>query len=601
MKLLRTKYFTAQYENGTIRQIKSGKTEIVRMIYPSVRDHNWETVEPELVTEKITRKINDFQIDCVLRFNKNDIHFEIDCRLIACGNRLIYNMSGEAKSNFLSNRTGFCVLHPIKECAGQKCQINHPDESFEAKTFPEQIAAHQPMKNISKMKWNPADNIRAQINFAGEVFEMEDQRNWTDASYKTYCRPLDLLFPFEIYQKIELEIKSEPFLNEKEDIVSLRIDRNRVFEIPEIGICNTSRKEEITMREAGILKKLPLQHLRVELKLFSENWEADFQRAIAESEKLDLNLFLVICLSGEHKKEIQQFASFVPVTQLHVSQILVVGENHLPDDAIFDAAFGGLKNLFPNAKIGSGVNAYFAELNRKRPQTKNSDFISFTISPQVHAFDNFSLAENMEAQKYVVESAKNLFPRKPIYVSPVTLKQRYNVVATSDEPPLLPGELPPQVDLRQNTIFAAQWLLGSLKYLAQAGADLLTFFETVGWRGFIQGDFNPPLPERFSAKKGDAFPIYHLLKEFKDFDQLVYSESNSPLEIDGIVLKQENNASNMKYKILLANFSDQQKKVGVPGLHDIKVSRNLLGQLSIKASDGTVAIPSNEIVILDLP
>ena len=28
------------------------------------------------------------------------------------------------------------------------------------------------------------------IDMQGEVFEMEDQRNWTDASFKTYCRPL---------------------------------------------------------------------------------------------------------------------------------------------------------------------------------------------------------------------------------------------------------------------------------------------------------------------------------------------------------------------------------------------------------------------------
>ena len=30
------------------------------------------------------------------------------------------------------------------------------------------------------------------------LFEMEDQRNWTDASYKTYGTPLALPFPAEI-------------------------------------------------------------------------------------------------------------------------------------------------------------------------------------------------------------------------------------------------------------------------------------------------------------------------------------------------------------------------------------------------------------------
>ena len=34
--------------------------------------------------------------------------------------------------------------------------------------------------------------------FNGETFEMEDQRNWTDASFKTYCTPLSLPYPIKI-------------------------------------------------------------------------------------------------------------------------------------------------------------------------------------------------------------------------------------------------------------------------------------------------------------------------------------------------------------------------------------------------------------------
>ena len=46
----------------------------------------------------------------------------------------------------------------------------------------------------------------------GDVFEMEDQRNWSDGSYKTYCRPLDLPYPYplkagqEIRQSITIEV-----------------------------------------------------------------------------------------------------------------------------------------------------------------------------------------------------------------------------------------------------------------------------------------------------------------------------------------------------------------------------------------------------------
>ncbi|MFO7668312.1 MAG: hypothetical protein R6W31_01510, partial [Bacteroidales bacterium] len=34
------------YENGAIRRIRLGDTEIIRMIYAAVRDRNWETIEP---------------------------------------------------------------------------------------------------------------------------------------------------------------------------------------------------------------------------------------------------------------------------------------------------------------------------------------------------------------------------------------------------------------------------------------------------------------------------------------------------------------------------------------------------------------------------
>ncbi len=40
--------------------------------------------------------------------------------------------------------------------------------------------------------------IAATTAFAGDVFEMEDQRNWTDASYKTYVRPLARPWPYRL-------------------------------------------------------------------------------------------------------------------------------------------------------------------------------------------------------------------------------------------------------------------------------------------------------------------------------------------------------------------------------------------------------------------
>jgi hypothetical protein len=187
-----------------------------------------------------------------------------------------------------------------------------------------------------------------------------------------------------------------------------------------------------------------------------------------------------------------------------------------------------------------------------------------------------------------------LFPVKPVFVSPVTLRQRFNVVATTPELPPKPGELPSQVDVRQNSVFAAQWLLGSIKYLAQAGTNLLTCFETVGWRGFIQGDYNPPVPEKFSARKGDVFPIFNLLKELAGFEEVVQSESSAPLETDGIVLSNKNNR--LTSKVFLANFSNDNKRIKLVDAGEVINIQSLFSTKTIAISKNEIVIPGGSIV-----
>ena len=41
-----------------------------------------------------------------------------------------------------------------------------------------------------------APGVTVTCRMEGDVFEMEDQRNWSDASYKTYVRPLALPWPY---------------------------------------------------------------------------------------------------------------------------------------------------------------------------------------------------------------------------------------------------------------------------------------------------------------------------------------------------------------------------------------------------------------------
>jgi hypothetical protein len=236
-----------------------------------------------------------------------------------------------------------------------------------------------------------------------------------------------------------------------------------------------------------------------------------------------------------------------------------------------------MKVDFPETFIGTGVNAYFAELNRSRPSVEKADFVSFTICPQVHAFDNASLVENLEAQAYVIDSARKLFPGKPIFISSVSFKQRFNVVATSTESETVTGQLPSSVDPRQGSDFAAAWTLGSLKFIAQAGAQLITYYETVGWKGLIQGEQSPELQYLFPAGANEVFPVYESLQKLSGYSELARSHSSHPLIFDGLVLH-----SKEKLKCILFNFTAEDIEIH---LEEVVLPDSSNEILKIKAND----------------
>jgi len=211
-----------------------------------------------------------------------------------------------------------------------------------------------------------------------------------------------------------------------------------------------------------------------------------------------------------------------------------------------------LSNVTPDARIGSGTNANFTELNRGRPPAIWLDFVCYSMNSQVHTFDNASLMETLETQATTVESVRQFADNLPIAVSPITLKPRFNPNATALEPEPSPGELPTPVDLRQMSLLAAGWTLGSLKYLSESSAFCTTYYETSGWRGVMEAEGGSPMPERFRSMPGSVFPIYHVLADVGEFTagEVVPTTSNNTLKVDGMAVRKDGVT-----RVMLANLT----------------------------------------------
>lgn len=506
------------YESGMIRYVSSGNYELIRCIYSAVRDRNWGTMVPMITNERIHKTERSFTISCHVIYKDAAIHFEAGYSIEGTeDNRIVLRMKGRAVNTFLKNRIGYCILHPLQGTKGLACTVTGPDGQVTSTAFPVQVSPGSPMMNISSLEWQN-DAARCRISFEGDTWEMEDHRNWTDSSFKTFCTPLALPYPVtitagtEVEQTITLEVL--PLVHHKQEAerkIRIRPGKAR-FVLPSIG---TSLRADVlfTTKEADILKTAGLHHLRFDLKFSDPAWQLLYETAVSNTAAIGAKLELVIHFSERVAEEIAILQAAFLRKNRNVYRVLTIHEkSRISDDKLLQLVIPPLKRLFPGAQVGAGTDAYFAEFNRCRFDAHIIDFVSFAISPQVHAFDNGSLAENMEAQGDVIESARIIYPGKAVQVSPITLRQRFNVVATGKETPVPEDQLPYPVDERQMSMFAAGWTLGSMAALAQGGADAVTYYEATGWRGLIQGDADPEKPALFAGRKGDIFPVFHILR-----------------------------------------------------------------------------------------
>jgi hypothetical protein len=545
---LRAGELSMHYENGFLRWVTAGGNEVLRMVYFAVRDQEWNTVDGRIFNEKSERTEKGFIVSYEMFFEKNDI--KIKWNAIIKGdpdNRIVFEIKGKALSTFKKNRIGFCVLHPIKECEGKSVWIQHGNGNLEEGIFPINISPQQPFKDIAAMQWLLNNDSKVMVNFEGDIFETEDHRNWTDNNYKTYSTPLDMPFPVtinegdEIHQKIIIKVDGPFAKKENKNYVEIVVEENKL-PIPTIGVGRASERDENYHEALKVLSTVGFSHYRVDLKLSDLDWQQTlkdcFKEAVLLKTKLEIALFINL-------STINKIPAFIDVVKVKkdIQQIILLEENErCINNKLLNEVLSRLRPQLPGILIGAGTDMYFAELNRSQLDASVIDFVSYSINPQVHAFDDSSIMENESAQGATALSAKQKFNR-PVHISPITLRMRYNAEATK----AVSGNLP-RVDRRQSECFNATWTLASLKSLIENGASSITYFETIGKRGIGIYD---------SLKGMNIFPVARIFKAVLA-GHLYFRKSHcsSPNVIVSLVLVCDN-----RVKILIANKTKKIQKI----------------------------------------
>jgi D-apionolactonase len=533
---------TGFYEAGKLRYLRIGETEVLRMIYPAIRDRNWETAPSQITNEKLSIEADSFSIEYTSRYQLNEVDYQASYRIAGDANgSLSIEMHGEALSTFWRNRIGLCVLHPIEPCTGKPVVITHPDQSKAQRIFPDLISPHQPFFDVQGMAWSPVEGIGIQLDFEGDVFETEDQRNWTDNSYKTYSTPLALPYPVEIqvgeklYQKLDLQwsVSSGAVDLALQNEIEISLSGS-TFPFPALG--TGAVQPTISTELLAQFQALPFDYFSVPLYLDQDTWQTDLEKAVAQAKALNKKIALSAFFT--HKVDGIKLADALSTHIDVLLQLCVLSAlEKVPDVDLMETIYTGIKSRFPQLPVGFGTDGFFTALNRNRPATTQFDFLQFSINPQVHAVDTRTMIENLATQREVVLTAQSFAAGKPLCVSPISLRPRH----TPD-----PADA---IDPRQHSSFAAAWMLISLKYLAPCAA--LTYFEAIGEKGLFPEDLSQtPLLEHWQQ-----------ITQFQPV-KILDTRSNSPLEVELLLLE------NVKGEQLAfwVNFSSKVQKLTFEGL-----------------------------------
>ncbi len=563
--LIEGRNFSFILDNGKLRYFSSSEEELIRMIHIAVRDENWMTINPQ---------ISDLQIDTIKNksfvfysadFVSGNIDFTVRVKIEIQDDEMTFSFTGRANKTFLRNRIGICVLHPLNTCTNIICEVERPDGTGYSGNFPELISPHQPFTDIQAMHWSTPGNSMLKLFFKGDVFETEDQRNWGDASFKTYSTPLEIPIPVlvekatEINQSVELKFIIPD--NKKTSPAYFRIEKD-LFDFPQIGFSIPSEIPH-TQATSVCLQNLNPDYLSIESG-FENKWQQELLKKLTLAKSLEKEVELAIIVKDLPYPP-DDFFPVVSSSGVQVRNFLLIAwSDKIIKEEVYKNYSTALLRNFGSIPIGCGTRFHFSEINRESLPEKNPSFISFPLNPQVHADDSETIIENLQAFPDITNSARHLYPEIPLHINRLTLRYPFNPDPAGTDRYKRADGLPWTVDHRQWQFFYAQWILPALSKLKDA--EQVTICDTHGLNGLFSEQAVAGIPESENAVW--LFPAYLIFFEMAHFKptQIYKTVSGNPFRVEGLFLK--NDAG--EYLLMLSNFCSVPLEIKVSGISDFK-------------------------------
>ena len=479
---------------------------VLRAVRFVVRDQDWRTADDTVRTRTVDGDEGSLRIETSARYDGVEVVRTV-LEVTLDADTLRVAAVGTVARAFRRNRVGLVVLHP-PTLAGQPLTVRHPSGGSTATAFPSWIAPHQPAVDVAGLDW-AAGPVALSLDLTGDVFETEDQRNWTDASFKTYSTPLAEPFPVAITpgttvrQGLTLRAtavgpaggpgtRSGGAASPAPDLAALDGPGPGAVVTPSPTLQLLAGSAPVAARpdDADLLRGFPIL---VEPVLGAPNVEAVLASARRDAGGAPLDVRFVTDDPVLLRAAIDAVLEGGPVARVGafdpVSHVTTPALQRALREAA--AAVGALE-------VVAGTRAHFTELNRSIAVFSGWDGpLTCSVTPQMHDRSPEQVTESIRMQRWVVTSASRLAAGRALHVGPVTLRPRWNAVATAPtrvvadatvEHGYGPETVPDATDPAQHTSAAARWFADAVRALTVPGVASITLAEAWGPRGFVAAD-----------------------------------------------------------------------------------------------------------------
>jgi D-apionolactonase len=585
-RILQAGPLSAEFDAGNLRHIRYHGREMIRAISFIVRDKNWGTYAPQISQLEVQEMPGSFRVSYEALIEGE---FRYSAVIIGeADGSLSFSGTGNAISDFLTNRTGFVILHPIDGVAGAACTVEHVDGRSEETRFPLLIDPVQPMRDLRAITHEFSPGLKVTCRMQGDTFEMEDQRNWTDASYKTYVRPLALPWPYTIAkgaaidQRVTLSVSgSVPNIESKERRSSLVIGKPiSGSSMPPLGI-GLHPKDAGTIKEnVAVIKEAAPAHIVCHYDPRLGHSHKDLKRMAEAGKEIGAELWLEFVIpsvenfeedireAGRGAAELGNPFSTVMVSPAPDLKCTLPGSPWPPCPPL-EACYQAARKAFPGARIGGGMFSFFTELNRKKPPLDLLDLVTFTTVAIFHAGDDRSAMEGLESLPYLAKTVQSFIHDKPYHVGPSAIGLRMNPYGEAPMPnPRNIRQAMNGMDPRQRGLFGAAWSVGFVARFVKGGASALTLGGGTGEFGiaYAKQDYAQP----WFDENGGIYPVYHAIKGLSKLrgQPLLDLEISTPDELQAIATRRDGSV-----ELWVTNLTDQTKSV--------ELTPKLTGKVSI--------------------